>query len=214
MLRATNIYNRDVSDIKYTNSQQDEITLLALVKVEASLGHSYRGRSERNLQLAYESIVFAIEKYLESYSAPFSFKQCTKAKFAKWMDKICDAYDISDPTCHNKLRVSNNEIDTGIVMLKALHPRKGVSIEELHDQLHRSKRAIQKDLVKLDSSLYKRGMSNQEKKRHHMHSFCWVVNLFILTFLTMIKTHIGVFTPVIRYTQSSFKKTLPSWLHY
>lgn len=166
MLRNTNIFHKDITEIKFTNSQQDVVSLVDLVKTEATLAQcSRRGRTEENLQRAYNSIAQAMIVYLSTYTAAFSFKRRTMIKFSEWLDKIYDLYEIHDTTAGNDLKVNRADVDIGIAMLKALHPRQGVTIEELEDQLKITDRAVQKDLVKLDPSLYERGKRKEAKTK-------------------------------------------------
>ena len=158
MLRVTNINKKDIADIKYTNSQQEIVSLLELVKTESSLApRSLRGKTDKNLQLAYEAISSAMRTYLESYTATYSFKQRTQANFLNWLDAIYDKYDIQDKSAREPLTIKRTETDTGIALLKSLHSRQGATIQELEEQLKISDRAVQKDLVKLDPKLYERG---------------------------------------------------------
>lgn len=165
MLQNTNIYRKDVTEIKFTNSQQDIVSLVELVKIEATLAQcNRRGRTEENLQRAFNAIAQAMIAYLSTYTATFSFKRRTTIKFSEWLDKIYDLYDIHDKSAGNELKVNRADIDIGVAMLKALHPRQGATIKELEEQLDITDRAVQKDLVKLDPKLYERGKKEKKGK--------------------------------------------------
>lgn len=158
MLQTTNIYSKDVSEIKYTNSQQDVVSLLELVKRETALcPRGLRGKTETNLQHAYDSIAVAMKEYLSSHPAAFSFRQRAKLRFGEWLDAIFDTYDIRSKSYRSDLDIDRSDVDIGVAIIKALHPRNGVAIDELADQLSITTRAVQKDLLKLDMSLYGRG---------------------------------------------------------
>lgn len=158
MLVQTNIFPKDISEIRYTSRWQEEpITLLGCVEEETKkCDHRFRGKSERNLQIAYKCIAAAMVVYLESYPAVFSFKQQTREYFEIWLDKIKQIYNIADATIPEELKLGTQDRDAGIAMLKLLHAREGVTYEEMKNGLGRlSPRSIQKDLIKISPSLYK-----------------------------------------------------------
>lgn len=154
MLQTTNIFSKKVSEIRYANNQHEEVCLLDLVEKEINrYNHRLRGKTEHNLQCAYDAIAKAMPKYIDNgYSAPFSFKQRTKGNFAAWLKRIGESYTVSNAYIPEELTA--DEEDTGIAMLKLLHAREGVTYEEIADELGIGERAIQKDLVKLSPSLY------------------------------------------------------------
>lgn len=157
MLLHTNIYPKDIAELKYINTwQEEDITLLGCVKAETKkYDHRFRGKSERNLQTAYRCIAAAMVNYLESYPAVYSFKQQTKENFRLWLKKIQQTYSISDVSEPAELTIGTKERDTGIAMLKLLHARTGVTYGDIKDGLGGiSERAIQKDLIKISPSLY------------------------------------------------------------
>lgn len=157
MLQSTNIFPGDASGIKYTSAwQEEDVSLLRCVEIESKKhNHRFRGKSERNLQIAYKCIANAMVNYLESYPAVFSFKQQTKENFCLWLKKIRETYSISYVSEPDELTVGTKERDTGVAMLKLLHTRNGVTYGEIKDGLGGiSERAVQKDLVKISPSLY------------------------------------------------------------
>ena len=100
-------------------------------------------------QIAYQIVSASLVEYIENFPAVFSFKQRTKEKFAMWLQKIAEQYEIEGVEIPEILEIQSNEIDTAIVMLKALHERKGVSKEELTRKLGINHlRSIQKNLRK------------------------------------------------------------------
>lgn len=157
MLQRTNVFPKDVSELKYASAwPEEDISLLGCVEDEIKkYNHRFRGRSERNLQIVYRCIGAAMAVYIEIYPAAFSFKQQTKEFFLLWLEKIHHAYAIEDALIPDELVIGTKEKDTGIAMLKLLHSRAGVTYEELKDGLGGiTERAIQKDFVKITPSLY------------------------------------------------------------
>jgi len=158
MLRTTNVFPNEVSELNYASAWGEEnISLLGCVETETKKrDHRFRGKSDENLQTAYNCIALAMVVYLESYPAVFSFKQQTKENFVTWLKKIKDFYDIKDETASKELEIGKNERDTGVAILKLLHARDGVTYDDIKDGLGKiTPRAIQKDLIKLSPSLYK-----------------------------------------------------------
>ena len=88
MLNTTNVFSKDVSELRYINKDGKKQSLIALVKDQASqYSYKYRGKSEQNIQKAFDVVASAMTEYLESYPAPFSFKQRTRANFKRWLEK-------------------------------------------------------------------------------------------------------------------------------
>lgn len=157
MLQHTNVFPKAVSELKYSSRWEDEeISLLGCVEAETKKhNHRFRGKSEKNIQIAYNCIATAMVLYLESYPAVFSFKQQTKEYFRSWLEAISLTYSVTDRTIPDALSISTKERDSGVTMLKLLHDRKGITYSELQKGLGEiSDRAVQKDLVKLSPSLY------------------------------------------------------------
>lgn len=153
MLQTTNQYSKDVSEIKYTNRQGTSVSLLDCVKKETSaFSYKYRGKSEQNIRMAFDSITWAMSEYLEGYPAPFAFKQNTRDRFVLWLEKIEELFSVTNVKSPYGLGSSTSETHTGIAILKLLHARQGTTVREMADELHVSTRAIQKDLVKLSFS--------------------------------------------------------------
>ena len=98
MLQETNVFPKAVSELKYScRWEAEEISLLGCVEKQTrKQNHRFRGKSERNIMLAYKCIADAMVLYLESYSAVFSFKQQTKEKFVAWLKKIQQLYGLAD----------------------------------------------------------------------------------------------------------------------
>ena len=90
MLQRTNVFPKDVSELKYASAwPEEDISLLGCVEDEIKkYNHRFRGRSERNLQIVYRCIGAAMAVYIEIYPAAFSFKQQTKEFFLLWLEKI------------------------------------------------------------------------------------------------------------------------------
>lgn len=154
MLNKTNIFQKELPEIRYTY-MHEEISLLSCVRNETSkYGNKFCEKSESNLQLAYDCIVFAMIFYLEDYPATFSFKQQTRELFKMWINKIQIEYSIKNSDASNELKPTNAEKDTGVAMLKALHPREGVTYKDIEKSLDIGIRSIQKSLVKISPSLY------------------------------------------------------------
>ena len=149
MLQTTNVFNRDITEIKYRNGC-GAVSLVDIVKTKTA---SY-SKSERDYQQAYQSIVYAMVQYIEGYPAPFSFKQRTKENFVMWLKRICEKYDALELFIPEELDNSVAEKDIGIAMLKLLHNREGISYEGLREKLGITDRAIQKNLVKISPSTY------------------------------------------------------------
>ena len=155
MLSTTNEFHKSLEDINYTNSEHEDISLKSCVKaVTSQKGNKFCQRTEANLQIAYECIIFAMILYLEDYPATFSFKQQTKELFYNWVERIQKKYSIKCSDVSKELKLSNSEKDTGIAMLKILHSRKGVTYKDIEDELDIGIRSIQKSLVKISPSLY------------------------------------------------------------
>lgn len=163
MLQSTNVFDAEITALKYTNRQGEVVSLLDLVKERISQhNHRFRGKSERNLKLVCDSIAGAMVTYLEGYPVAFSFKQRTRKKFKGWLQAISKKYNIVNAEIPPELEISKGDIDTGVAMLKLLHSRDGVSHEVLQAELNITERAVQKDLIKLSPSLYSGPSSSKE----------------------------------------------------
>ena len=90
MLQQTNVFPKTVSEIKYSSRwESEEITFLGCVEAETKKkDHRLRGKSEKNLLIAYHCIANAMVSYLDSYPAVFSFKQQVKESFVAWLKRI------------------------------------------------------------------------------------------------------------------------------
>lgn len=152
MLESTNVFNKEVSAIRYVNSLRVTISLQGLLEEETSTySRNLRGKSARNIQYAYDSIALAMATYLEGYPAPFSFKQKTKKKFGQWLDKIGNSFAVSDTKARQGMASSKKEVHTGVAILKMLHDRKGATVKEMADELGLTPRAIQKELAEISA---------------------------------------------------------------
>lgn len=159
MLQETNVFPKAVSELKYScRWEAEEISLLGCVEKQTrKQNHRFRGKSERNIMLAYKCIADAMVLYLESYSAVFSFKQQTKEKFVAWLKKIQQLYGLADNDAPipSQLTDGTKDRDSGVAIIKLLHSRDGVTYDDMKDSLDRlSERSIQKDLIKISPSLY------------------------------------------------------------
>ena len=164
MLTSTNVFRKPIADIGYGN--KDDKTYLIDIVNELLSNHrsGYRNRSLSNYQIIYNTIARAMIAYLSSYPASFSFKQQTKKQFSLWLEKIEKKYAINDVKVPEELDAENDKSDTGIVMLKALHSRKGITKEKLRCELGDiSARAVQKNLRKISPSLYEGNSADIEE---------------------------------------------------
>lgn len=159
MLQETNIFPKTVSELKYScRWEEEDISLLGCVEKQTKKqNHRFRGKSERNILIAYKCIADAMVVYLESYPAVFSFKQQTKENFVAWLKKIQQQHGLTDNDAPipSQLTEGTKERDSGIAILKLLHARDGVTYDDMKDSLDRkNERSIQKDLIKISPSLY------------------------------------------------------------
>lgn len=156
MLRNTNVFNKDISEIKYNSNKEDseEVSLLELIKNSAKPDWRYSGKTPNNLTLAYNHIATGMADYLDNYPAVFSFKQRTKLLFKSWLERISQTYSISPAIIPTELLVNRNEMETGIALLKVLHSRDGVTYADIREDLDIDQRAIEKDLIRLSPSLH------------------------------------------------------------
>jgi len=153
MLRTTSKFDKDVAEIKYINKDGQEQSLLGVVKVNTSVySYKYRGKSEENIERAFDAVVSGMLEFLESYPAPFSFKQKTRDNFYAWLKRIQVAYDVSGTEIPKSMEPSKSDRHIGVAILKHLHPREGVTVKKMAADLKVTPRAIQKDLNKLSSS--------------------------------------------------------------
>lgn len=158
MMQTTNVFDKDISEIKYTSREDGElaeITLLTLVKENAQRddGYKYRGKSRENAHRAYDCIAGALVEYLAKYSSAYSYRQRLKAKFKAWLKAIDLDYDLENRSIPEELEP--DEVDLGIKMVKLLHNRRGMSYDDFTRELElQSERSVQKYLVKLSPSLY------------------------------------------------------------
>ena len=154
MLRQTNPYKKDVTEIFYHNDGEI-ISLLDTIKRNLTL---YRGgtrnHSKTNLAIVYGVISQAMVEYLEDFHSSYSFKQKTKINFCSWLKNIQKKYNLAQLEIPPELEVKSSEMDTGITMLKELHARDGITKDDLCYKLDLKPRAVQKNLRKLSPDLY------------------------------------------------------------
>ncbi len=152
MLRETNPYNKDISEISYQNGNKT-FSLLGLLKNKLSV---YRGGtrnySKSNLQIAYDAISEAMNDYLENYHSSFCFMQNVKRKFHYWLKSIQNRYALVPTETPFEMDLQSYEQDTCIAMLKALHSRDGISECNF---VGIKPRSVRQNLRKLSPSLYK-----------------------------------------------------------
>lgn len=155
MLQSTNPYKKSIEDFAYT-SEKKQVRLVDLV--DARLENSragYRNLSTKNYAEAYNAIAEAMVLYFEEFGASYSFKLKTKKKFCKWLETIQKKYQLGKIDIPSDLKIKNDEEDFGIALVKALHPRKGITKEKLQEKLHtKDPRSIQKNLRRLSPDLY------------------------------------------------------------
>lgn len=156
MLCSTNVYRRNIEEFHYPSQEdEEEVSLVHIVRYRSKNQARQRKRNTIEKQIAYKIVSASLAEYIENFPAVFSFKQRTKEKFAVWLQKIAEQYEIEGVEIPEILKIQPNENDTAIVMLKALHERKGVSKEELTRKLGINHlRSIQKNLRKLSPDLY------------------------------------------------------------
>ena len=112
-----------------------------------------RGTSRaQSPESAFRTIMEGMADYLREYPAPPSYKQGLWETCKGWVDRIADElkitdYDFSEEAPEPVLK------DTGIALVKALHPSKGKTKEELSRELGVSKKTIQTGLRALDPRL-------------------------------------------------------------
>ena len=152
MLRETNPYKRDVSEISYQLQGKNK-SLLDIVEHKLSKHRGgARNYSKENRFIAYHAISEAMEDYLDEYRSSFSFKQNVRRKFHFWLKSIQKQYDLDCVETPFEEDVKSNEQNTCIAMLKALHSREGVSEDEFPGIKPRS---VRQNLRKLSPELYK-----------------------------------------------------------
>lgn len=154
MLRKTNPYKKDISEIKYT-LDKTEISLISLIEEKLSVHRrGFRNYSNENLSIIYNAIHASMSEYLENYHTFFSFKQKTKLKFKQWLKDIATNYNIKSNGIENDFEAKRSELDVAISMVKKLHSRDGVTKDNLHADLDMDTRTIQKYMRRLSPDLY------------------------------------------------------------
>ncbi len=97
----------------------------------------------------------AMVSYLEQYPAPYSYKQKIRKDFYRWLMDIRSVLRISDKDEKVPDELANHlEEDTAVALVKELHNRSGLTKKDLAERLGIGVRAVQKDLRKLDPTLY------------------------------------------------------------
>jgi len=157
MLETTNPYKKPLQGFCYSYVETRErynVNFLDLLEKELQGKHkSFRKQNplERDYLVCYIAIANTMVKYIEDYQPQsYAFLQETKLKFSKWLVCIAETYSVSEQIEPDLLKVNPNDCDTAITLLKALHPRKRVTVKEISEQMGIKERAVQKGLKKLD----------------------------------------------------------------
>ena len=105
-----------------------------------------------DMQLLH-SICAGMGRYLQSYQAQPVFKQRLREKLLLWLHEIEKVYHLSieDPSAEWPLPIQQH---SGVEMVKLLHARTGITKTELAEKMGVSKKTIQNDLRRLDTTLY------------------------------------------------------------
>ena len=109
-------------------------------------------------EAAFRTIMEGMADYLREYPASPVYKQGLWETCKSWVDRIAEElkitdYDFSEEAPEPVIK------DTGIALVKALHPSKGKTKEELSRELGVSKKTIQTNLRALDPGLSEGGKS-------------------------------------------------------
>lgn len=156
MLRKTNPYKKDVSEIAYHLGEEKKSLLDIVANNLAIYRGGERAYSKNNFSIVYEEISSAMVEYLEEFRSSFSFKQRTLEKFYNWLKDIRKQYHLDEVSlAEQDLDAKLCEKDICIAMLKELHARDGVSKKDLYTKLGEHPRSIQKNLRKLSPDLYR-----------------------------------------------------------
>ena len=165
MLRETNPYKRNVDEISY-HLQGEKITLLDIVDKKLSGYHKgNRNYSKNNLLIAYNAIEEAMEDYLYRYHSSYSFKRNTRIKFHSWLKSIQVRYELGDIETPFEDDIQSKDQDSCIVLLKALHPREGVSEFGVPGM---KPRTVRQNLRKLSPDLYKGSRVDIQKEPEYV----------------------------------------------
>ena len=155
MLRETNPWasKKRISSICYT-SEGEFFSLIDILNRRLS-SDRFGTLEDSAEQICYDGIALSMVEYLENYHPTFSYKQQTKIKFANWLKKIQEDYHIKNRDIPSEFNVQN-EMDTGITLIKALHANEGEGRTkgDLCSVLgNMDARSVQTNLRKIDPSL-------------------------------------------------------------
>lgn len=107
---------------------------------------------------AFRTIMEGMADYLKEYPAPPSYKQGLWETCRNWVERIAAELEITDYDFSEEAPEPVVK-DTGIALIKALHPMRGKSKKELSEELAVSEKTIQTGLRALDLELSEGGKS-------------------------------------------------------
>ena len=159
MLQSTNVYAKSIEEISYGKREYDEDTYkITLIDIVQAKTNAYRGgfraNTQNNKQQAYSVIVNAMIEFLDGMPANYSFKMHTHKKFSQWCNKIKEQYQVSTVDEEEWFYKKANEQDKGILIVKALQSREGVTKSDIAGICGVDERTIQKDLRRISPNLY------------------------------------------------------------
>ena len=158
MLRETNVYNKDIENLKYDlygkDVEEDDVNLISLVNENLYTRRRIDELTKKDFQFIFNGISQALISFWDEYPATYSFKMRMKEKFELWLKRIIDTYKIEGVKVPDELIVKKSDLDTAVVMIKELHSRKGATKEDIMKKIGISERAVQKNLRKLSPKLY------------------------------------------------------------
>ena len=105
-------------------------------------------------EMALQMIMEGMAEYLKEYPAPPSYRQGLWETCKSWVDRIAGVLGI-EKTKYDFCKAIPEPVagDTGIALVKALHPAKGKTKKELGTELGVGEKTIQTGLRALDPSL-------------------------------------------------------------
>ena len=151
MLSPTNPYSKPLEEFYYYNGSAFHSLIEILMRNADAINVPVSRDPRQNDQLAFQLLCGSLEEYLDDYPARYAAKQRFREKFLSWLKEIAKKYDIDDPVYPESF--SQPCGDTAIAMVRMLHPREGVTKEDMAQYLGISERAVLKNLGKLDHSL-------------------------------------------------------------
>ncbi len=162
-MELTSPYKTPLEEFRYTVPNErvtKECNLINMVDDNlAGLGKENRinNTEEQKKKNCFKVINKALKDYLLRLPGTYSFKQNTRRKFFKWLTDLRLLFNLSEDEAviSDEIKDHMMDEDTAIALVKELQSREGIAVEDLSDKLKITPRAVQKDLRKLDPSLYK-----------------------------------------------------------